>query len=141
MLSQLNQIITQNANKRLNLEEYFMSIALITSQLSPSVGLNVGFVIVRNNTIISMGHYEYISNIQPVLNPTSDLYLKSDALMDCVIYITHYPSANSLNTIFLSGLKNIVYLNDYHILSDNNNDKIIAQKALEYKIFIRKINE
>ena len=62
MLSQINSIITNKniSDKRIEWDDYFMSIALLASQRSPCKRLNVGSVIVKDGRLISMGYNGYI---------------------------------------------------------------------------------
>jgi dCMP deaminase len=48
-------------NKRLNWDEYFMSIALLASCRSPCNRLHVGSVIEKENRLISMGYNSFPS--------------------------------------------------------------------------------
>lgn len=45
-----------NSEKRMEWDEYFISIALLASRRSPCTRLHVGSVIVRDNRLISMGY-------------------------------------------------------------------------------------
>jgi dCMP deaminase len=144
MLSQINGIITNNTNntndtnKRIEWDDYFMSIALLASQRSPCKRLNVGSVIVKDGRLISMGYNGFIpgaphisrvkdnheqSIIHSEINAITDCAKRGTSLSGAKIYVTHYPCINCFRAIAASNIKEIVYLNDY------NNDTIVAQLA------------
>jgi dCMP deaminase len=144
MLSQINGIITNNTNntndtnKRIEWDDYFMSIALLASQRSPCKRLNVGSVIVKDGRLISMGYNGFISGaphisrvkdnheqsiIHSEINAITDCAKRGTSLSGAKIYVTHYPCINCFRAIAASNIKEIVYLNDY------NNDTIVAQLA------------
>lgn len=143
MLSQINSIITNNtndANKRIEWDDYFMSIALLASQRSPCKRLNVGSVIVKDSRLISMGYNGFIpgaphisrvkdnheqSIIHSEINAITDCAKRGTSLSGAKIYVTHYPCINCFRAIAASNIKEIVYLNDY------NNDDIVAQLAAD----------
>ena len=142
MLSQINSIIANNTdtNKRIEWDDYFMSIALLASQRSPCKRLNVGSVIVKDGRLISMGYNGYISGalhisrvkdnheqsiIHSEINAITDCAKRGTSLSGAKIYVTHYPCINCFRAIAASNIKEIVYLNDY------NNDAIVAQLAAD----------
>ena len=133
MLSKLVNLIKDN-NERLIWDHYFMSISLLASQRSPCQRLHVGSVIVKNNRIISMGYNGFIAGASHVSimengHEQSTIHSEVNAITDCAkrgvsldcasIYITHYPCINCFKFIAASGIKNIVYLEDY-----NNNPMV-----------------
>ena len=142
MLSQINSIIANNTdtNKRIEWDDYFMSIALLASQRSPCKRLNVGSVIVKDGRLISMGYNGFIpgaphisrikdnheqSIIHSEINAITDCAKRGTSLSGAKIYVTHYPCINCFRAIAASNIKEIVYLNDY------NNDAIVAQLAAD----------
>ena len=66
MLSQINSLINENENSRIEWDDYFMSIALLASQRSPCKRLNVGSVIVKDGRLISMGYNGFIPGAPPL---------------------------------------------------------------------------
>jgi dCMP deaminase len=146
MLSQINEI-TKNNNKRLNWDEYFMSIALLASCRSPCERLHVGSTIVKNNRLISMGYNGYIpgaphisriednheqSIIHSEINAITDCAKRGVSLEGAKIYITHYPCPNCFRSIAACGIKEIYYHNDY------NNNSIVQELATDSGILIKK---
>lgn len=149
MFSKLCQLISiTDTNKRLNWDEYFMSIALLASQRSPCSRLHVGSVIVKNNRLVSMGYNGFIpgaphisrvkddheqSIIHSEVNAISDCAKRGVSLLGAKIYVTHYPCINCFRTIAACEIKEVVYLNDY------KNDPIVEQLASDSGIIIRKL--
>lgn len=148
MISKIKSIVFENES-RLNWDEYFMSIALLSSCRSPCARLNVGSIIVKNNRIISIGYNGFIpgaphisrivdgheqSIIHSEINAITDCAKRGTALDNSIIYITHYPCINCFRSIAACGIKEIIYNEDY------KNNPIIIELAQDANIIIRKIN-
>lgn len=147
MLKNIKQIVNNN-KERLNWDEYFMSIALLASCRSPCCRLHVGSVVVKENRIISMGYNGFFSGV-PHISHVRDgheqatIHSEVNAITDCakrgvstngsIIYITHYPCINCFKAIATSGIKKIIYLDDY------KNDDLIPNMATELNISIIKL--
>jgi dCMP deaminase len=147
MLSKISEFANSNQT-RLDWDEYFMSIAVLASQRSPCARLNVGSVIVKNNRLISMGYNGYIpgaphisrvqdnheqSIIHSEVNAITDCARRGASLEDAKIYVTHYPCINCFRSIAACGIKEIIFLNDYHnnpIVQELANDSFIVIKQL-----------
>jgi len=148
-LKDLKKTFTNSSfTNRIDWDEYFMSIAIISSLRSPCERLQVGSVIVRENRVISMGYNGYISGFthtSKVVNGHEQFTVHSEinAISCCakmgissensIIYITHYPCFNCFKTIISSGIKEIIYLDDY------NNNELVEELAKEGCINIRKM--
>lgn len=149
MLSKINEFVSNNNsnNKRLNWDEYFMSIALLASCRSPCERLHVGSVIVKNNRIISMGYNGYIpgaphvsriqdnheqSIIHSEINAITDCAKRGASLEGAKIYVTHYPCINCFRSIAACGIKEIYYHDDY------NNNIVVQELANDSNILIKK---
>ena len=147
MLSKITEFANSNQT-RLDWDEYFMSIALLASQRSPCKRLNVGSVIVKNNRLISMGYNGYIpgaphisrvqdnheqSIIHSEVNAITDCAKRGASLEDAKIYVTHYPCINCFRSIAACGIKEIIFLNDYH------NNPIVQELAKDSSIVIKKL--
>jgi dCMP deaminase len=143
-----NKIDKDNDNKRIEWDDYFMSIALLASQRSPCKRLKVGSVIVKDMRLISMGYNGFIpgaphisrikdnheqSIIHSEINAITDCAKRGASLSNAKIYVTHYPCINCFRSIAASNIKEIVYLNDY------NNDEIVATLAQDANIIMRKL--
>ena len=147
MLSSLNELIKNN-NKRIDWDEYFMSIALLGSCRSSCNRLHVGSVIVKDNRIISMGYNGFIGGVQHTshirdgheqatvhseINAITDCAKRGVSVKDSKIFITHYPCINCFKAIASCGIKEIIYLEDY------NNDNLVNIIAQESNIQIKKL--
>jgi dCMP deaminase len=145
MLKNIIELVQTNKT-RLNWDEYFMSIAFLASMRSPCDRLHVGAVIVKNNRIISMGYNGFISGaphisrirdnheqsiIHSEVNAIVDCARRGVSLEDATIYVTHYPCINCFRSIAGSGIRNIIYSNDYR------NDPFVFEIATESNIHIR----
>lgn len=122
--------------KRINWDEYFMSIAILGSVRSPCERLKVGCVLAKNNRLISMGYNGFLPNsphvsrvrdnheqstIHAEQNAISDAASRGVSVTDSIAYITHYPCINCFKILLAAGITNIIYLNDY------KNDPIINE--------------
>jgi dCMP deaminase len=134
--------------ERLDWDNYFMSIAVLASCRSSCERLHVGSVIVKNNRLIAMGYNGFISGSPHVSHienghEQSTIHSEVNAITDCArrgvsldgstIYITHYPCINCFKTIIASGIRKILYLNDY------NNNSLVEQLASECQAEIQKL--
>jgi len=146
MLKNIIELVQTNKT-RLNWDEYFMSIAFLASMRSPCDRLHVGAVIAKNNRIISMGYNGFISGaphisrirdnheqsiIHSEVNAIVDCARRGVSLEDATIYVTHYPCINCFRSIAGSGIRNIIYSNDYR------NDPFVLEIATESNINIRR---
>lgn len=140
---------TMTTKDRINWDEYFMSIAIISSLRSSCNRLQVGSVIVKDNRVISMGYNGFISGFEhksKIVNGHEQFTVHSEinAIACCAklgilcekskIYITHYPCLNCFKSIVSAGIKEIIYLDDY------NNDELVKELASEGDIQITKMD-
>ena len=124
ILNDLNNIMT----KKLSWEEYFMSTAILLSCRSSCNRLHVGCVLVKNNRIISAGYNGFlpgaphesiivdnheIATVHAEQNAISDCASRGVSVKDATAYITHFPCINCAKILAASGIKEIIYLNDY----------------------------
>ncbi len=134
---------------RLDWNEYFMSLALLISSRSPSKRLKVGSVIVRDNRVISCGYNGFpsgtphesimrdgheINTIHSEQNSISDAAKRGVAIENTTIYITHFPCINCAKYIISSGIKQIIYLDDYR------NDDVVLELLEKSGVEIDKLN-
>ncbi|MBX0320317.1 deoxycytidylate deaminase [Shouchella clausii] len=114
----------------MSFNEYFLQLAELTSKRSTCQRLKVGAVIVKNNRILSTGYngsikgHEHCIDVGCLKNDEGRcircihaeanalLFAKTD-LEGAVIYVTHYPCENCSKLIAQSGIKKIVYKNEY----------------------------
>lgn len=121
-------------NKRLDWNEYFMSIAKLTSVRSSCIRLQVGCVIVKDKHIVSTGYNGFLpsfphesivinnheqATVHAEQNAIADAACRGTSVNNSIAYITHYPCINCFKILIASGIKTIYYLNDY------NNDPTI----------------
>jgi len=139
--------IVSNLDKRLDWDEYFLSICFLISSRSSCNRLHVGSIIVKDKRILSAGYNGFISGA-PHISRIRDnhelgtIHSEINAITDCAkrginidnstIYITHYPCINCFKSIIASGIKNIIYHFDY------KNDPIVSELAIENNIMIKK---
>jgi len=137
--------MTKNYNKM------FMDIALLTAKQSNCVKYKVGCVVVLNDRVILQGYNGTIKGfincdekfkgldmnlpdnrklhtdwsntfeVHAEMNVITFASKKGIRLNDTIIYVTHKPCNNCLKHIISSGIKKIIYLNDYE---DNNKQEI-----------------
>ena len=147
MLKSIIQLAKGNQS-RLPWDEYFMSIAYLASMRSPCERLHVGCAIVRDNRLISMGYNGFIAGA-PHISRVRDnheqaiIHSEVNAIVDCArrgvsldrakIYVTHYPCINCFRSIAGSGIREIIYSEDYR------NDPLILEIASEANILIRQL--
>ena len=147
MFSQICKL-TKNNSERLNWDEYFISIALLASQLIPCIRLHVCSVIVKNNRLVSMGYNGFIpgaphisrvkdnheqSIIHSEINAITDCAKRGTSLEGSKIYVTHFPCINCFRSIAACGIKEIIYLEEY------KNDQIVEELANDSGIIITKL--
>jgi dCMP deaminase len=153
MADKLAQLLTNNIiqnKERIEWDQYFMSMAILSSVRSSCKRLNVGCVLVKDKHVISMGYNGFLPNADHVSiivnnheqgtvhaeqNAISDAASRGVSVKDAIAYITHYPCINCFKILIASGIKEIKYLDDY------KND-IIINKIIDtgVNINISKIN-
>lgn len=119
------------------MNRYFMKVAQLTSELSYAVRKKVGAVLVKDNRIISVGFNgqpKGWSNICEDVMPDGSLVTKptvihaeANALFWCAkteiitngstMYLTLSPCATCALGLIQSGIKRVVYLDEYRDLS------------------------
>ena len=140
----------QSLTDRLDWNEYFMSLALLISSRSPSKRLKVGSVIVKDNRVISSGYNGFpsaaphesimrdgheINTIHSEQNSISDSAKRGVAIEGATIYITHFPCINCVKYIISSGIKQIIYLDDYR------NDEVVLELCKQAGVKIEKMTK
>ena len=141
MADKLAQLLTENIIKnkeRINWDQYFMSMAILSSVRSSCHRLNVGCVLVKNKHVISMGYNGFLPGAEHVSivinnheqgtvhaeqNAISDAASRGVSVKDSTAYVTHFPCINCFKILAASGIKEIKYLEDYK--NDNTINKIL----------------
>jgi|TARA_B110000483_G_scaffold102300_1_gene125068 dCMP deaminase len=115
-------------------EEYYKSITEISASRSTCKRLKVGCIFVKDNRIISQSYNGFISGMPHnsiIVNghELGTIHAEENSLIYCakygisckgsIAYITHYPCLNCVKHLYMAGIKEIRYINDY-----NNDDNI-----------------
>jgi dCMP deaminase len=130
---------------RLNWNDYFMTIAFLSSSRSPCQRLHVGCIIVKDNRIICTGYNGFLpkashtslirdkheqATVHAEQNSVSDCAKRGVSIENTTAYITHFPCINCFKILAASGIQNIIYADDYH------NDELVYILANEVNIII-----
>lgn len=143
----LDQRIKNFLKPRFNkFDHYFMKIAKLTAELSHAKRLQVGSVLVRDNRILLCGYNgmpEGMDNVcededghtkSEVLHSEENLILyaakKGIQLEGSKLYITHHPCSKCSNLIIGSGIKTIIYENDYESKSHGTDKNVLLKNGV-----------
>ena len=126
----LKKIESLHPNKRVNWDEYFMGIALLSRARSPCERLQVGCVIVKNYRIVSVGYNGFLpgaphtsriinnheqGTVHAEQNAVADAASRGASIEGGTAYITHYPCINCFKILAASKIKRIFYNSIYKI--------------------------
>ena len=143
--NQLKEIIQNfegNKDKRISWDDYFASLAMLSSMRSSCNRLKVGCVLVKNNRVIGMGYNGFLpgadhvsivvnnheqATVHAEQNAISDAANRGVSVNDSIAYITHFPCINCFKILVASGIKKIKYLSDYK--NDDVVNKLIDSGA------------
>jgi dCMP deaminase len=115
-------------DRRISWNEYFARMAKLISLRSPCNRLHVGCVIVKDKRIVSSGYNGYLPNSvhesiiednheiainHSEMNAVANACRNGVNLMNSTAYITHYPCIHCFKMLVASGIKEIIYLEDY----------------------------
>jgi dCMP deaminase len=147
MIPDIKKLI-DGLTERIDWDTYFMSIAFLIASRSNCERLHVGCVLVKDTRIISVGYNGFLpkvphnshvrdghemATVHSEQNAISDCARRGVNCDDATAYITHYPCINCFKILTASGIKNIIYHDDY------NNDILVAKLAEDCKITITQI--
>jgi dCMP deaminase len=131
-------------NSRPSWNEFFMSIAILTSARSSCDRLHVGCILVKDNRVISAGYNGFIAGsvhqsiirdnheqgtIHAEINAICNAALVGMNISNSTAYITHHPCINCFKALMAAKIKKIYYHNDHKndplidILISNMNEK------------------
>jgi dCMP deaminase len=144
---QLNSIIKliKSWDHRLEWDDYFMSIAFLSSSRSPCSRLHVGCILVKDNRIISTGYNGFLSGalhnsyirdkheqatVHSEHNSVSDCAKRGVSTINSTAYVTHFPCLNCFKLLSAAGVSKIMYAEDY------NNDPYVFILANESNVLI-----
>ena len=128
-------------------EEYFKQIVTYTSTRSSCNRLKVGCLLVKENRIISQGYNGFLpgtphESIIRNNHEQATVHAEQNAIADCArrgvscdgskIYITHYPCIICTRILIASGVKEIIYIDDY------KNDNLVGVFTDQAGVIIRK---
>ncbi len=124
----INYKTMENNNNRISWDEYFAQVAKLISSRSPCNRLHVGCILVKDNRIVSSGYNGYLPNsvhqsivednhelaiCHAEMNAVANACRNGINLMNSVAYTTHYPCIHCFKILVSSGIKEIIYLDDY----------------------------
>ena len=148
--SQREDIINQisNWNRRLQWDDYFMSLAFLISSRSSCHRLHVGCVLVKNTRVISVGYNGFLPKAphQSVVvngHEKATVHAEQNSISDCArrgiltegatAYITHFPCIDCFKILAAGGIVKIIYHSDY------KNDPLVSDLARTVNIQINQI--
>lgn len=148
-LDQLKQIIktVESWENRLDWDDYFMSVAFLSSSRSPCNRLHVGCLIVKDKRIICTGYNGFLPGashnsivrdgheqavVHAEQNGIADCAKRGVSIVGATAYITHFPCINCFKILASAGIKTIKYADDY------KNDPLVYNLADETNILIIK---
>tara|TARA_B100000683_G_C12456416_1_gene542264 strand:- start:254 stop:700 length:447 start_codon:yes stop_codon:yes gene_type:complete len=135
--------------KKMDWNNYFMSIAHLISSRSACNRLHVGCVLVKDNRVISSGYNGFLpglphtsivrnnheqATVHAEQNCISDCAKRGISTINATAYITHYPCINCCKILIASGISKIVYDEDY------KNDDVVTQLLNNASIPVEKID-
>lgn len=147
LLKSINEI-----NFRPSWEQYFTLICRIVSLRSSCDRLHVGCVLVKDNVIISTGYNGFIAGaphvgvlrvgddgkeheqmtIHAEMNAIANASGRGVSTLGATCYVTHCPCINCTKLLLSAGIKEIIYINDYH------NDELVNELCLKKGVKIYK---
>lgn len=124
-----------------------MRTAYIWAELSHAVKLKVGCVIAKDNRIITHGYNGMPSHLENkcedmVGNTKSEvIHAEHNAILfaarygislnDCTAYITHTPCSHCASMLVVSGIKKVIYDQDYISTNKGNNFDIFNKSGVK----------
>jgi len=126
-LNKLHNLTTQS-DKRLDWDEYFMCMAVLTSIRSSCERLHVGCILTKNNRVVSAGYNGFLAGaphksvvrdnheqctVHAEQNAITDAAKRGVSLEGCTAYVTHYPCLNCAKLLASSGIQIVKYNEDY----------------------------
>lgn len=108
---------------------YFVNVLNLTAAMSRSARLQVGALLIRDTRIVSMGYNgtphgedncceDEFGNTKPEvlhaeLNAIAKIAQSSDTTEGCILLCTHSPCYECAKLIIASGIKQVIYLNEF----------------------------
>ena len=130
--------------ERISREQMFMDIAKTVSKRSTCTRKQVGCVLVLENRVIAIGYNGVLPGMPPELGSDENgishtVHAEANVIafcakfgiptMNCSMYVTLQPCEKCAELIVQSGVKEVIYLEDYRCdigikLLENNNIKV-----------------
>ena len=129
-------------------QDYFKNIVIETKKRSPCERLQVGWLLVKDNRIISQGYNGFLpgtphesiirnnheqATVHAEQNSIADCSKRGVSSQGCTAYVTHYPCVNCMKILCASGIKEIRYIEDYR------NDEVVKKISEVAEVNIIKI--
>ena len=129
-------------------DEYFTKIVEATRERSPCHRLQVGCLLVKDHRIVSQGYNGFLPGCDHTSvvrdgHEQATVHAEQNALMDCakrgvscnnsIAYITHYPCIICARLLLAAGIREIIYLRDYH------NDQLVQVFAQQCNVNITRL--
>jgi dCMP deaminase len=139
----------KNIDHRPTWDEYFMTLAYMSSKRSSCDRQHVGCVIVKNNRVLTTGYNGHVAgapHISKVVNGHEQMtiHAEQNAIIDAAsrgvmingatAYITHYPCLNCAKMLCASGVTELVYDIEYKMdelckeLYDSAKNKVVVRR-------------
>ena len=140
--------MAQEPRSRLTFDQMFKKILLATAERSPCHRLQVGCVLVKDKRIISQGYNGFLpgaahKSIVRNNHEQATVHAEQNAICDCAkrgvscegatAYITHYPCIICARLLLAAGIREIIYLRDYH------NDQLVQVFAQQCNVNITRL--
>ncbi len=142
--------IFKSMKNRPSWEEYFMMMSYLSTTRSTCDRLHVGCVIVKDNIVLSTGYNGFIAgapHVGYVRDGHEQLTIHAETNAVChgakeggrglkgsTAYVTHYCCINCAKLLISSGIKEIIYAEDY------KNDELVKSLCEMAGVKIRKFN-
>lgn len=135
---------------RPNWNQYFREITELTATRSTCDRLHVGCILVKNNRIVSQGYNGFlpgcpheshivdgheVGTVHAEQNAIVDCAKRGVSCDECTAYVTHYPCLNCTKILLSGGIKEILYINNYH------NNELVEKFCKEMDCTISKLTE
>jgi dCMP deaminase len=131
---------------------YFIEIAKVVAKRSTCDRARVGAVFVRNRRILTTGYNgspsglphcddvghliidgHCVRTIHAEANAIIQAALHGVSVQEAICYVTHFPCLNCTKMLINSGIKRIVYFNDYNV--DENALAFLRNSGVTYQKF------
>ena len=144
---------------RLEWEEYFIKITKLVAERSSCLSRQVGAVIVKDNRILATGYNGSPSGLENCcdegsclrkgsksgenLNECMAVHAELNAILQCAkmgiccedatLYVTTKPCASCMKAIIQSGIRKVVYIEDYDAPLTDKLVELSGIKCIQYK--------